>query len=426
MTTLYNLSIYFYYIIIYAASFFNKKAKLWLDGRKNIFERLTLTLSKREGNSENKSEIRNPKSEIIWFHCASLGEFEQGRPLIEKFRIQNLEFRILVTFFSPSGYEIRKNYSGADFIFYLPLDTPANAKKFIKIVRPALAIFIKYEFWYNYLNELHKKNIPTYLVSAIFREEQHFFKWYNSFGKNTLKNFSHIFVQNQKSFQLLENIGIKNVTISGDTRFDRVSEIVRNKKSIPLIEKFKDGKQLIVAGSTWEADEQLISDFGFSISDLKLIIAPHEISESRINSITHQLNNSIIIKFSEANEENIKSATILIIDNIGMLSSLYQYADIAYIGGGFGSGIHNILEATAYGIPVLFGPKYQKFNEAVELIERGGAFSINNSEELKSKINLFLSDKFVIKIASEIAKNFVSGNEGATKKIINFITKNRH
>ncbi|MGZ4056080.1 MAG: 3-deoxy-D-manno-octulosonic acid transferase [Bacteroidia bacterium] len=406
MHFLYNLSVFFYSLAIHIASAFNSKAKLWVNGRKNVFETLS-------------SKIQNPKSKnVIWFHCASLGEFEQGRPLIEKIRQQHPELKIVLTFFSPSGYEIRKNYSGADHIFYLPIDSPKNAKKFVEIVNPKFVFFVKYEFWFNYLNEIKNKNIPLYLVSGIFREDQHFFKWYGGWFKKQLNCFTTFFLQDEASFELLKNNNFKNILLTGDTRFDRVFEISKNIKSIPLIQQFKQNSDVFIAGSSWAEDEKIISSL--KSEGLKLIIVPHEVDEKHIQLIIRQFSFSKTLRFSQANENNVKDAQILIIDNIGMLSSIYQYGTIAYIGGGFGKGIHNILEAATFGLPVIFGPNYQKFSEAKELIHLGGAFSIKDVSEFKKTIEL-LEDKTVLQTASHIAKYYVSSRIGASDKILSSI-----
>ena len=412
MRFLYNISIYSYYFAIHIASIFNPKAKLWVRGRKNIFEIL-------------KSKIQNSESDnIIWFHCASLGEFEQGRPLIEKYKIRYPASKILLTFFSPSGYEIRKNYSGADHIFYLPIDTPSNAKKFIEIVKPSAVFFVKYEFWFNYLNELKNKNIPTYLVSGIFREDHYFFKSSGIWFRKQLNCFTHFFLQDERSQELLNSIDYKNTTITGDTRFDRVFEVSKNVREIDLVKQFVDGKKIIIAGSTWGGDEEMISNYFTNDRQLstnyQLIIAPHEIDEAHINSIIQQFNNSKCLRYSKANESNIKEAQVLIIDNIGMLSSLYQYGMVAFIGGGFGKGIHNILEAATFGLPVIFGPNYQKFAEAKELIKLGGAFSIHDISEFEKTMSL-LNDEQVLKTASQISRMYVQGRIGASDKILNAI-----
>ncbi len=407
ITYLYNFSIYLYNIIISLSSPFNKKAKLWIDGRKDIFKKL-------------ESEISNKDLDLIWIHCASLGEFEQGRPLIEKIKKGHSQYKILLTFFSPSGYEIRKNYSGADYVFYLPIDTILNSKRFIRIVKPKMAFFVKYEFWFNYLNELKKQNIPLYLVSGIFRKEQLFFKTYGAWFRNQLNCFTHFFVQDEASNKLLSSIGFTNVKTTGDTRFDRVNEVSKNTKPIPFIEEFKEEKKIFIAGSSWDEDEQIIASFNFQKNNFKIIIAPHEINESHINSIINKFKKSIVLRYSEANKLNIIDAQVLIMDNIGMLSSLYQYGTIAYIGGGFGKGIHNILEAATFGLPIIFGPNYKKFTEANELINLNCAFSITSITDFEKKI-LLLGDDKIFKETSKNSKHYVESRIGATDKTLSVI-----
>ncbi|HYQ58627.1 MAG TPA: glycosyltransferase N-terminal domain-containing protein, partial [Draconibacterium sp.] len=371
MNTLYNLGIFFYGLFIRIAALFNEKAKLFVAGRKNWKKRMSSSIDK--------------STPYIWFHCASLGEFEQGRPVLEAIKKQYPEYKIVLTFFSPSGFEIRKNYEGADIVSYLPMDNPENAHDFIKIVQPEKVFFVKYEFWNNYISELKKHKIPLYIISAIFRENQLFFKttpwgkWY----RNILVNFEHIFVQNESSAQLLEQIGIRNFTISGDTRFDRVAEIARGAKKFEIVEKFKANNVTLIAGSTWKPDEELLAAFINNSSGVKCIIAPHEVTPANTIRIL-QLLKRRTIPFSKADISDIDTYDVLIIDSIGILSSLYQYGNVAYIGGGFGVGIHNILEAATFKLPVLFGPNYLKFKEAVELVNEKGAFPVENFSELNA------------------------------------------
>ena len=391
MKTLYNISIHFYVIGIYISSFFNSKAKLWIRGRKNIFNKL-------------QKETKNYNN-IVWFHCASLGEYEQGKPIIEAYKVKCPQHKILLTFFSSSGFEIRKNTPLADFVFYLPADTKSNARRFISIVKPIKAIFVKYEFWFNYMAELNKQNIPFYSVSAIFRDEQAFFKckWW----AKQLKNVTHFFVQDKNSDELLSTIGFNNNTISGDSRFDSVIANTQNPVRIPLIETFSKSKPTIICGSTWPKDEALLAKYIKGKPNYNYIIAPHELQH--ISALQKQTN---ALLFSKANNTNISSSNVLIIDSIGVLSNIYQYGKLAYIGGGFGAGIHNILEAVAFGLPVIFGPNYQKFNEATELIKQKGAISISNYKELTSAIDSFSAfDK-------SIAINYIKENSGATTKIL--------
>ena len=405
MNVFYNLAIYLYGFFIHCASFFNEKAALWVKGRKDWEAKL-------------KSVLQGSNA-VIWFHCASLGEFEQGRPLIEKIKIKYPQSKILLTFFSPSGYEIRKNYNGADVVFYLPLDTVYNAQTFIDIVKPERVFFVKYEFWFNYLRELKNRNIPTYLISAIFRREQHFFSSIGKWSRQGLDTYKHIFVQDENSLSLLNEFGYNNVIVAGDTRFDRVNKLVAKAKKYDLIQVFKGEIPLVLAGSTWQADEDILASL--SLTNFKLIIAPHEISESNLGSLMQKFSKYNPVRYSEANDASLKNARVLIIDNIGMLSSLYGYASIAYIGGGFGKGIHNVLEAAAYGMPVLFGPNYQKFQEAVELIQLKAAYSVNSTEELKEKLNLFLNDSVLLKETSLVSKKYVEQKTGATDIILNVV-----
>lgn len=411
MKLLYNLSIYLYSIAIHIASIFNNKAKLWVTGRKDIFKKLEKDFTNRLSTES-----------LIWIHCASLGEFEQGRPLIEKIRKDKKEVKIMLTFFSPSGYEIRKNYSMADYVYYLPADTPFNAKKFISTIKPTAALFVKYEFWFNYLNELKTQHIPTYLVCGIFRTDQHFFKNYGTWFGKQLGAFTHFHLQDDSSEKLLNQIGYKNTTVAGDTRFDRVLEIAENAKEIKFIKQFSTDKKVIIAGSTWAEDIQHLSKLQLGQDGYKMIVAPHEVEESSVQNTISVLNNTglKIGRYSKVCEETVSRIDILVIDNIGMLSSLYQYGTIAYIGGGFGKGIHNILEAATFGLPVIFGPNYQKFNEARELIKKGGAFSVSSTEELKKTVHL-LSNHDVLRMASFASKNYVVTEAGATEKILNAI-----
>lgn len=387
----------------------NKKAKLWLQGRKSLFKHIQSKLGKDQ--------------QRVWIHAASLGEFEQGRPIIEAIKKQYPEKRIVLTFFSPSGYEIQKNYESADFVFYLPLDTKRNAKKFIELIMPEYVIFIKYEFWRNFLHTLKRKNIPTYLVSAIFRNDQVFFRWYGGWYRNMLGSFNHFFVQNQESKELLTTLGYTHVTISGDTRFDRVSEIAQKAKSFPLVEKFCNHHITLILGSSWKADEEILFDFmNDPENKIKIIIAPHEIHESNIERIISRLTKKVK-RYSKASEENIEDADILIVDNIGMLSSIYQYGDIAYIGGGFGSGIHNILEAATFGLPVLFGPNYHKFKEAVDLIELGGAFEVKDKVTVTQQLLKLLSDEKYLEEKSQVCSKYVETQKGATNTVIQYLVK---
>jgi 3-deoxy-D-manno-octulosonic-acid transferase len=407
MQWIYCILIRLYYFSIVLVSPFNVKAKLWLTGRKNIFERLM-------------SEIQNQPN-IIWFHCASLGEFEQGRPVIEEYKLQNPDQKILLTFFSPSGYEIRKNYKGADWVFYLPLDILKNVKQFLEIVQPKKVVFVKYEFWYNYLKSIYKKNIPVYLISAIFRKEQLFFKWYGGWYRKVLSYFSHIFVQNEDSLTLLKSIHVANVSIAGDTRFDRVYNIANQNKDISEAKMFVENSKVLIAGSTWPLDEEILIPYiNNSAIDLKFIIAQHEISEKGLARLEKNLKISAV-RFSKANNVDLLNARVLIIDSIGMLSLLYKYGNIAYIGGGFGNGIHNILEAAVFGLPVLFGPNHTKFSEATELLSLKGAFSVITYEELSGTLNNLFEKADYLQTTSQITKKYVNDRIGATQKIFSKI-----
>jgi len=407
MRLIYSLTIRLYILGIYIFSLFDKKARLWLAGRKGIFERL--------------DEAIRREDKIIWFHASSLGEFEQGRPVMDEIRKSHPEFKILLSFFSPSGYEIRKNYQGADYVFYLPIDLKRNAVRFIHIVKPHKAFFIKYDYWYHYLKTLNNRKIPVYLISAIFRKKQLFFRWYGSWYRKMLDYFTHIFVQNDESLQLLSQYGFKHVTRSGDTRFDRVADIARQTKPIDIAEKFCNDQTVVICGSTWEKDEELLMKYiNQSDSELKFIIAPHEIHQSHVSKITSALKKPYI-KFSEANSGRLSEKQVLIIDNIGMLSSLYKYGHWAYIGGGFGAGIHNILEAATFRLPVVFGPNFRKFKEAVDLVRLQGAFSISEYSDLTVLFDSFLTDIDKRKKSGEIAGKYVIDNQGATLKIMKMI-----
>lgn len=363
---------------------------------------------------------RNAK--YIWFHASSLGEFEQGRPLIEKIKAEHPEYKILLTFFSPSGYEVRKNYGGADVVCYLPFDTPYRVKKFLDLSKPVMAIFIKYEFWDNYLSELKRRNIPVYIVSAIFRKEQLFFKWYGGMYRKVLSYFTHIFVQDDASRELLSKYGVTNVSVFGDTRFDRVQDVYKNTKQVPMVELFvnnnrSDNQLTMVAGSSWQQDEEVYLNYFNEHPELKLIIAPHEIHKDHLMHIESMLKRPSI-RLSEATEKDIKGKSCLIVDSFGLLSSIYRYGDLAYIGGGFGAGIHNVLEAAVYGIPVIFGPKYQKFKEARDLLQVGGAFSITDEKTFESKMEELSTYRDLLEAAGAAAGDFVKSNIGATNRII--------
>lgn len=410
MTFMYNLGIRIYYILVLIASLFNAKAKLWISGRRGIWKKLGQEL--------------DPHKKYVWFHASSLGEFEQGRPLIEALKAKDKDLKVVLTFFSPSGYEVRKNYTGADIICYLPLDTKQNARKFIRLIQPQWTFFIKYEYWYNYLKEVKKSGGKLFLVSGIFRKNQLFFKPYGKWYRNILDYFDHLFVQNEISATLLQKHGITNFTLAGDSRFDRVAQIAATSKSINIAEEFSQGSTVIVCGSTWEPDETNLIQYlqNNAEKNLKLIIAPHEIHKPHINQITDKIKLPYCL-FSEASHADLSKAGVLIIDNIGMLSSIYKYGQISYIGGGFGAGIHNTLEAAVYNIPVIFGPNYSKFQEATDLIKSGGGFSYSTKEELNKLLDNFLNDPVKISDAGKAAGDYVNKMKGATSIIEEFLEK---
>lgn len=400
MLWLYNTGIQLYGLIIYLFSPFNAKAALFINGRKNIFEKIRLSI--------------DPSQKHIWFHFASLGEFEQGRTVLEKIKKQYPGKRVVITFFSPSGYEIRKNYPLAEGIFYLPLDTAENAEKLIAAINPEIAIFTKYEYWYHYFKALKKSGTPLFIISGIFRKDQIYFKWYGSFNRKILGFVNHFFVQNEESRKLLSSINLENSGLSGDTRFDRVAENATSIKTIGLIEEFCGQGPVLIAGSTWPADEKILAALISSYPDWKFIIAPHEIDLNHISDIQKLLPEST--RYSSLRETN-QQHQVLIIDNIGLLSSLYQYGNIAYIGGGFGAGIHNTLEAAAFGIPVIFGPKYHKFQEAKDLISLKAAMTVKNEAELLDAFRSLSSNKS----AGDAAKDYVLAKTGSTDQIIDYI-----
>ncbi len=408
MLFLYDISIYFYAFCVKVLSQLgNKKAQLWLAGRANWEAEL--------------SQIKFQKP-VLWMHCASLGEFEQGRPILEILHQKNPNVEILLTFYSPSGYEIRKNYPLAHHVCYLPLDSKKNAEKFLEITQPHAAIFVKYEFWLHFLIALKSRKINTYLVSAIFRPKQIFFRWYGKLFLEILKDYEHIFVQNKSSLDILQkNNIVQNVTLAGDTRVDRVLDLAKNAQKLSLIDIFSKNNKIFIAGSTWQADEKILLPFFQNIipQGWKVIIAPHEIDEKHLQNICKHLKNNYL-KYSEANENNIAEPQILLIDNIGMLASLYQYATVAYIGGGFGAGIHNTLEPMSFKLPVIFGTKYQKFEEANWAVEHQAAFSIQNISELQAAFDL-LQDTNQYQTSAAAAFQYLQKNSGATEKIIAYL-----
>jgi len=405
MFFLYNLLVIITGFALKAVAFFNPKMKLFVEGRKNVFKTLS-----------NKIQS---KDKTIWFHSASLGEFEQGLPVMEKIRTLYPDHKIVLTFFSPSGYEVRKNSTVADVIVYLPLDTKSNAEKFLKLVHPEMAFFIKYEYWPNYLNALKESNIPTYLFSGIFRKDQVFFKWYGGFYRKALTAFKQFFVQNESSKLLLQQIGFNNVKVSGDTRFDRVLKILERDNSLDFIEKFKNNQLTIVCGSTWPKDEVQLLDFINTNSfGVKFIIAPHNVKPEQISELKNSISKKTIL-FSELKNKNLADYDVFIIDTIGILTKIYSYADIAYVGGGFGtSGLHNILEPATFGIPIVIGPNYQKFSEAVALVNMGGCISVKNKKELEETLSLLIQNEDERFEKGHISSTFIQMNKNATEVIL--------
>ena len=418
MKFFYHLFIRFYPFIAKLISPQNEKAKLWVAGRQAIFDKLAKAFA---GNT----------SQVVWMHCASLGEFEQGLPIIEHLRSKKNNVRFLITFFSPSGYEVKKDYQGADWVFYLPMDSAKNAKQFYNIVQPSLVLFIKYEFWFYYLQEAKQRQIPLLLVSGIFRESQPFFKWYGSFYRDMLSCFTHLFLQNQASAALLATIEFKdNVSVSGDTRFDRVKEIADHFTPNKLIENFISNSNVIVAGSTWLEDDKELQHFANNHPELKFIIAPHDVQQSRIEECMGLYKNAVLFSKLTVDSwqlvEQPVTSNILLIDNIGLLSKLYNYATLCFVGGGFGNdGVHNVLEAAVYGKPIIFGPVYEKYIEAEELIEAGGAFSEDNALDLEYTFNNLLSNETTYAKTCTNASNYVAGKIGATDEIVGYINSNQ-
>ena len=402
----YNLAISLYEFAAKVAALFSSKPAKMLEGQKRAFMYLLNNL--------------DPYDKHIWVHAASLGEFEQGRPLIERIRKDYPKYKIVLTFFSPSGYEVRKDYKGADYVCYLPFDTPDNAMMFVRIVKPVVAYFIKYEFWRNYLRELHKNDVPAYSISSIFRPNQIFFRWYGKSYREVLHCFDHFFVQNEESKKLLFSAGVTFSTVVGDTRFDRVLDIRAEAQPLPLVERFKGDALTLVAGSSWGPDEDIIISYFNAHPEMKLVIAPHVVSDSHLKEIESKLKRPFV-RYTQATEESVQQADCLIIDCYGLLSSIYRYGEISYVGGGFGVGIHNVLEAAVYGIPVIFGPKNKKFREARHLLEQKGGFEIRNSQEFETLMNRFLSDKAYLQSSGKAAGDYVKNNSGALEKIMEYM-----
>ncbi|MBR2325790.1 MAG: 3-deoxy-D-manno-octulosonic acid transferase [Alistipes sp.] len=402
---LYDIAIALYASLIRLVAPWNEKARLWSDGRKALFERMRKTVSGEK---------------IVWIHAASLGEFEQGRPIIEAIRADYPEYKILLTFFSPSGYEIRKNYEGADFIFYLPADTKANVRNFLDIVKPQIAIFVKYEFWLNMLSELRRRRISTYIVSAIFRPNSVFFRPYGSLWCRALETFDTIFVQDENSQRLLATIGFDNVVVAGDTRFDRVAQIAAMAKRVDVIEEFKGENRLFVAGSTWGPDEDILLPLINDNPQIKFVIAPHEMEEERIGHILKSVKGGAV-RYTQREGIDLSAQQVLVLDTIGILSSVYGSAIWAYIGGGFGVGIHNTLEAATFGLPIAFGTNYAKFKEAVDMVSLGAATSVDSSEALQAWFAPLRDDAEHLALVSRTAKEYTLRHQGATQNIVKHI-----
>ncbi len=400
---LYNFCVAVYARLIALASLWNPKAKLWTTGRKNVFERMARAIS--------------PSDRIVWIHVASLGEFEQGRPLMEQIRKQYPEFKILLTFFSPSGYEVRKDYKGADYIFYMPIDTPRNVGRFLDIAHPEIAVFVKYEFWLNYLRQLKARGTRTYVISSIFRRNSIFFRSYGFLWRQALDAFDRIFVQNEESRELLHGIGFDNVIVAGDTRFDRVAAIAEAVKRIDAIETFKGDAPLFIAGSTWRPDEEILMELIADNPRIKFVIAPHEMDEARINRIMTQTCGRAV-RYTHCDAQSLARSQVLILDTVGILASVYRYASWAYIGGGFGVGIHNTLEAATFALPIAFGPNYAKFKEARDMVALGAATKVESAEELKRWFAPLRDDSVLRAKVSSTAKDYTVKNQGATSLIM--------
>ena len=405
----YDLIMSLYAGIIRLVGLRYEKARLWSEGRRDLFSRMR--------------EKIDPRERIIWLHVASLGEFEQGRPLIEALRESHPEYRILLTFFSPSGYEIRKNYAGADYIFYLPIDTRKQVRQFLDIAHPEVVIFVKYEFWLNFLTELRRRRIRTFVVSAIFRRNSVFFRFYGGLWRKALKTFEVLFVQNEESKTLLAGLGYPNAIVAGDTRFDRVAKIAREAKQVPMIERFKGDKPLFIAGSTWGPDEELLIPLMNDNPELKFVIAPHEMDEGRIERLMRETRGGAV-RYTQCDDKtSFEGKQLLILDTVGLLASAYGYASWGYIGGGFGVGIHNTLEAATFGLPIAFGPKYEKFKEARDLVAIGAARSITTYEELRAWFAPLRDDEKHLTKSSRLARDYTLSHQGATETILKTIFK---
>ena len=404
---LYNFGLTLYVWLIRLVAPRHPKARLWIDGRKDLYKRMAETI--------------DPTDRIVWVHVASLGEFEQGRPIIERIRKTHPEYKILLTFFSPSGYEVRKNYQGVDYIFYLPIDTPRNARRFLDAAHPEIAIFVKYEFWLNLLRDLRRRKVRTYIVSAIFRRNSIFFRPYGGMWRQALESFDVMFVQNEESKKLLAGLGFDNVIVAGDTRFDRVAEIARAARHIDVIDRFKGDNRLFIAGSTWEPDEELLIRLMNDNPDVKFVVAPHEMDESRIARLMAETKGGALRYTQCTPRTTYGSRQLLILDTVGILASVYGYATWSYIGGGFGVGIHNTLEAATFGLPIAFGPNYEKFKEARDLVTLGAATPIHSYEELKTWFTPLRDDEHLLQQCSRIAKDYTTAHQGATNIVLHTV-----
>lgn len=404
---LYNFGVALYAWVIRLIAPRHEKARLWSEGRRDLFRRMAHAI--------------DPSARIVWIHTASLGEFEQGRPIIERIRREHPEYRILLTFFSPSGYEIRKNYTGADYIFYLPIDTPRNARRFLDIAHPEIVVFVKYEFWLNLLGELRRRGIRTYIVSAIFRRNSIFFRPYGGMWRQALETFDTMFVQNDESRDLLAGLGFGNVVVAGDTRFDRVAEIAAAARKIDIVERFRGDRRLFVAGSTWGPDEELLVRLMNDWPDTRFVVAPHEMDEERIARLLHDVRGGGL-RYTECSADtDFGDRQLLVLDTVGMLSSVYGYATWSYVGGGFGVGIHNTLEAATFGLPVAFGPNYAKFKEARDLVTLGAACSVRSYGELKEWFAPLHDDEDMLRHTGRISKDYTTRHQGATSLIVKAI-----
>ncbi|WP_176619774.1 3-deoxy-D-manno-octulosonic acid transferase [Flagellimonas chongwuensis] len=409
MRFLYNILINIAWLVLKVIALFNAKIKLFVQGRKRTFPLL--------------EEKLNPGDKTIWMHVASLGEFEQGLPILERLRSKYPEHKLVLSFFSPSGYEVKKNTSVADVVVYLPMDSHHKVKRFLNIVNPQLAIFVKYEVWPNYLYQLKKRNIPTILVSAIFTERQIYFKSYGGFMRQSLGKFDHYFVQNEKSKNLLESIRIKNSSIGGDTRLDRVSEILKRNNQLDFMDRFKNNQLCLVAGSTWPEDEKILVNYiNKTTEKVKFVIAPHEIKPSHIDKITSSLEKTVF-RYSELGSQNLKEVDVLIIDTIGLLTKIYSYANMAYVGGGFATGLHNTMEPAVFGIPIIIGPQFGGFKEAEDLVNEGGIIPISSQNSFDNLMGDLLNNPISIKNIGDINANYINTNKGASELIMKYISK---